>query len=238
MELDLLATIAITASASIAITVLATGFGATRAARLRVATGLTLWFLLVVALAASEALHDERGLGVAGLGVALIVPVATLTLGALYAGSWRERLDAIPLSMLVGVNTIRIFGGIFIALYVAGRLPAPFAPIAGWGDVLVGITALPVAWLAHNKLAEARGAVALWNAFGLLDLIAAVSLGATSSPGPLRLILAEPGSGIMTTLPWLLIPGFLVPLLISTHLAVFYRIRAGNAFGQRTVSAA
>jgi hypothetical protein len=28
----------------------------------------------------------------------------------------------------------------------------------------------------------------------------------------------------MSTLPWVLIPCFLVPLLILTHLAVFYRL--------------
>jgi len=28
----------------------------------------------------------------------------------------------------------------------------------------------------------------------------------------------------MTTLPWLLIPGFLVPLLMSVHIAIFIRL--------------
>jgi hypothetical protein len=138
-------------------------------------------------------------------------------------------LRAIPLSMLIGVNVIRAFGVTFLLLYSAGRLPAPFAPVAGWGDILVGLTALPVAWLAYKKGAAAHPTVWIWNIIGLLDLIAAVGLGVVSSPGPLRLIFAEPGSGIMTTLPWLLIPGFLVPLLAATHLAVFYRLSTAAA---------
>jgi hypothetical protein len=40
----------------------------------------------------------------------------------------------------------------------------------------------------------------------------------------MRLIFAEPGSAIMTTLPWLLIPGFLVPLLFAVHIAIFIRL--------------
>ncbi len=56
-----------------------------------------------------------------------------------------------------------------------------------------------------------------------MDLIAAVGLGVMSSPGPARLILAEPSSAVMTTLPWLLIPGFLVPLSMSVHIAIFVR---------------
>ena len=238
MKLDLLAAIAVTGSASIAIAVLASAFGGATRSRIRLMAGLSLWFSSVVVLAATDALHYERGLGVRGLGVAVILPIVVLTLGTLYIRSWRERLDAVPLSTLIGVNTIRIFGGMFIALHALGRLPAPFAPVAGWGDVLVGITALPVAWLAqHNKGTQANAVVALWNAFGLLDLIAAVALGVTSSPGPLRLIFAEPGSGLMTTLPWLLIPAFLVPLLASTHLAVFYRLKETKTLRPRIVTA-
>ena len=85
-------------------------------------------------------------------------------------------------------------------------------------------SAIPVARLAYKKGAAAHSAVLIWNSLGLLDLVAAVGLGVTSSPGPLRLIFAEPDTAIMITLPWLLIPGFLVPLLASTHLAVFYRL--------------
>jgi hypothetical protein len=58
-----------------------------------------------------------------------------------------------------------------------------------------------------------------------LDLVAAVGLGVISSPGPLHLIADEPGSALMTTLPSMLIPAFLVPLLAATHLAVFYHMR-------------
>ena len=34
-----------------------------------------------------------------------------------------------------------------------GRLPAPFAPSAGWGDVAVGAFALPVALMAAHRAA-------------------------------------------------------------------------------------
>ena len=135
-----------------------------------------------------------------------------------------EALLEVPVALLIGVNTIRILGVVFLVLYAAGRLPEPFAPVAGWGDIFVGLAAGPLAWWAHKKPLPARPAVWAWNVFGLVDLIAAVTLGATSAPGPLRLIFAEPGTAIMSTLPWLLIPGFLVPLLACTHLAIFYRL--------------
>ena len=229
MNFDLLASIEMTACAAVAIAVLAIGFGEDLSARIRIASGLAVWFMLVTLMAATEVLHYEHGLGVPGLGVAVMLPIVILCVGVLRSPTLHRALSAIPLSMLIGVNVIRAFGVTFLLLYSAGRLPAPFAPLAGWGDILVGLTAVPIAWLAYKRGAAAHSAVWIWNIIGLLDLITAVGLGVVSSPGPLRLIFAEPGSGIMTTLPWLLIPGFLVPLLASTHLAVFYRLSTAEA---------
>jgi hypothetical protein len=229
MNFDLIASIEMTACAAGAIAVLAIGFGEGVSTRIRIATGLAAWFMLVTLLAATEVLHDEHGLGVSGVGVAVILPIVILCVAVLRSPTLHGSLRAIPLSTLIGVNVIRAFGVMFVLLHAAGRLPAPFAPVAGWGDILVGLTAVPVAWLASKKGTAAHSTVWIWNIFGLVDLIAAVGLGVVSSPGPLRLIFAEPGSGIMTTLPWLLIPGFLVPLLASTHLAVFYRLSTAEA---------
>jgi len=224
MKLDLLSSIELTACAAIAIAVLSIGFGNNPVSRVRIATGLTLWFGIITVLAATEVLHYQHGLGVPGLGLAIILPMVILGLTVRHSPTLFRALQAIPLSALIGVNVIRAFGATFLLLYTAGRLPAPFAPVAGWGDILVGLTALPVAWLAYKRGGGAHLTILLWNSVGFLDLVTAVTLGVLSSPGPLHFILAEPGSGIMTTLPWLLIPGFLVPLLASTHLAVFYRL--------------
>jgi hypothetical protein len=224
MKIDLIAAIELTLSAAIVVSALAIGFGDTAVRRLRLGAGLGLWFAVVTALAATEAFHYQRGIGVSGLGLAVVLPIAILSLTVLRSAQLRQALDTIPISLLIGVNVVRVLGVMFLLLYLAGRLPAPFAPVAGWGDIIVGATALPVAWLAHRRGRDARSAILVWNVFGLADLIAAIGLGVISSPGPLHLIAPEPGSAIMATLPWMLIPAFLVPLLASTHLAVFYRL--------------
>ena len=122
-----------------------------------------------------------------------------------------------------------VLGIAFLLLYMAQRVAAPFAPVAGWGDIVVGITAVPVAWLLWHNGANARYAAYAWNTVGLLDLVAAVGLGATSSPGPIRLFSDAPGSAIMTSLPWILIPCFIVPALVAVHLAIFARLGARSA---------
>ena len=211
MAVDLLASMGLTVCAAIAISALAIGFGEDALARVRVAAVFAAWFLLVTMLAASEVLHDQHGVGVISLGLMVLLPMVILSVIVLRSVRLHEAFLKVPLALLIGVNTIRILGVVFLVLYAAGRLPGPFAPVAGWGDILVGLTAAPLAWFAHKKPWHARPVVWAWNALGLADLVAAVSLGATSAPGPLRLIFAEPGTAMMSTLPWLLIPGFLVP---------------------------
>ena len=226
MNYDLIASTELTGCSAIAIAVLSSVFGESLYAKIKIASGLAFWFVLVALLGATGALGYEHGTGAPGLGVAVMLPIVVLSMVVLRSPSLRRRLENIPLSILIGVHAIRILGVSFLILYAAGRLPAPFAPLAGWGDILAGIAAWPVARLAARGWG---GAVFAWNTFGLLDLITAIGLGTTSSPGPLHLLLVKPDTTIMTTLPWLIIPGFIVPLLASTHLAIFYRLNRGMA---------
>src|SRR6184192_3014717 len=229
MIIDLLSSIELTASAAIVIAALSITFGSNAATRIRLAAWLSAWFVVVVILAATRALYYEHGLGTPGLGLAVALPIAILCVAVARIKSLREGFHRAPLWPLIGVHTVRLLGISFIVLHAVGRLPAPFDPVAGWGDIFVGATAPLVAWLAYRQITNAGAIVWIWNVIGIADLIAAVGLGVTSSPGPLRLIFAEPSSAIMTTLPWLLIPGFLVPLLITVHIAVFIRLMKWNA---------
>jgi hypothetical protein len=224
MNIDLIGSVTLTASAAIMIAALSIGFGSTAVVRTRIAAWLTAWFVVVVILAATRALYYEGGLGAPGLGVAVALPIAVLCIVVARTQALREEFHRVPLWLLVGVHVVRLLGISFIILYAAGRLPAPFAPVAGWGDIFVGATALPVAWLAYRRPTNVRSMIWIWNVIGIADLINAVGLGVISSPGPQRLIFAEPSSAIMATLPWLLIPGFLVPLLFAIHIGIFIRL--------------
>ena len=229
MNIDLIGSVTLTASAAIMIAALSIGFGSTAAARTRIAAWLTAWFVVVVILAATRALYYEGGLGAPGLGVAVALPIAVLCIVVARTQALREEFHRVPLWLLVGVHVVRLLGISFIILYTAGRLPAPFASAAGWGDIFVGATALPVAWFAYRRPTNVRSMIWIWNVIGIADLINAVGLGVISSPGPQRLIFVEPSSAIMATLPWLLIPGFLVPLLFAVHIGIFIRLAKHNA---------
>jgi hypothetical protein len=227
-----LSSIGLTLSASIVAAFLACALARTSSRRLWAAGVLALWFAVVLAIGAGSALDPARGLGVPALGLTVTLPIAAL-IGAFFAGrSVRDAMLATPLSALVAVNAIRaIPGAMFVLLYAAGKLPAPFAPSAGWGDLFAGIAALPLAWAMVRFGSGVWPLALVWNAIGLADLIAAIGFGALSAPGPLQVFAGPPTSAIMTSLPWLIIPGFIVPSLIFIHVVVFYRLARSEALG-------
>jgi hypothetical protein len=184
-----------------------------------------LWFFVVVALAASGALAWGLKLGAPLLAVSIVTPIVVLAILATVVPATSRALATIPLPALIGVHAIRIIGFLFLLLLATGRLSAPFAPSAGWGDIIAGAMAVPVAWALSARGASVRWLVLIWNSFGLLDLVAALTLGMTSATGsPLQLFFDPPGSAAMGTLPWAIIPVFLVPQLIVNHLAIYRRL--------------
>lgn len=163
------------------------------------------------------------------------IPTPVLAFSALVFGSvvawlawprFRDALLSVPLAGLVGINAFRTGGVFFLLLFVDGRLSAPFAPSAGWGDIITGVAAVPIAAIAASRRDVPRRLLTAWNAFGTLDLLVAVTLAFLSAPGtPYRVFTEGPGTVVMTTLPWILAATFLVPLYLLTHLTIAARLR-------------
>ena len=224
MLFEILSMVESTGSAAVMIAVVALAFATTLRGRLTVAAVLAAWFALVLALGATRALDGQIGVGPPRIALAVTIPLALLCLVFSRFDSIRTALFAMPLPALVAANVTRVLGVDFILLYAADRLPAPFAPSAGWGDLFVGVTAAPLAWALVRYGARTRPLVGIWNAIGIADLVLAVGLGATSTPGPIQIFSAPPDGVSMTSPPWLLLPGFLVPIYLALHVAMFYRL--------------
>lgn len=221
---DLLATATLSGAAAWVTAAYSMAFGASSRERFLIAAGMTIWLAVVLWLGATQLLLSATWIGFPGLAWVVALPIVVLSTLLLCTREGRRRVMEASLPAIIGVQSVRVLGIWFVLLHAAERLPAPFAPIAGWGDILAGILAVPVAWMAARLPGRSRGAILGWNVIGAVDLIAAVTLGLTSLPGPLRLFMDEPGSGPMNVLPWTIIPGFLVPSLLTLHAVVFYRL--------------
>lgn len=191
-----------------------------------------------VAIAASVWFLAALVVGAAGL-LAVFPPpfpqlVLLLIVAALGAALWRSALlrrwaRTVDLRVLVLVHVSRFVGLYFLFLERRGELASEFAVPAGWGDIAVATLALLLVLGVRLDTAPGRVALLVWNVLGLLDILFVV---ATAT----RLGLADAYAiRPFLWLPLSLLPTFLVPLVIFTHLVVFWRLAVGGR--RATVSA-
>lgn len=182
---------------------------------------LLFWVWFGAAVAAGQFLWLQRlppfGIPAVVLGLTALVLAAYFSLRPVRA--W---VDAIDVRALVLLHVTRFVGIYFLILYQRGELPRAFAVPAGLGDIVVATMALPVA-LAPLDLAVRQRALRIWNVVGLADILFVVFTAA-------RINLAHPGDlRALTHLPLSLLPTFLVPLIIATHVILFARVSRERA---------
>ncbi len=128
----------------------------------------------------------------------------------------------VDLRWLVLSHVTRFVGFYFFLLYQRNELPFEFAAPAGWGDNTVAAFAL--ALLALPGMRNWKVLLLIWNAIGLIDIVFVVVLA-------LRIGLADWQSmHALRELPLSLLPTFLVPLIIASHVLIF--VRAARAPSQ------
>jgi len=228
--IDIIASVALTALAVLFPALLIVANPVARTARARLGITLLLWFAFVTALAAAGLFTITSG-GTLAVGTAALVPVIVGLVAFRYSAALKSLAAESPLELLVAVHAGRLLGVFFLLLYAEARLPPTFALTAGWGDIAVAAAAPFVGWAIHRRAAGWRGIALTWNTLGFADLVLAVTLGVGSAiDSPVRFIYEAASSGTMSALPWVLIPGFMVPLYLLTHLAIFNRLFRRDAY--------
>ena len=230
--LDFIGTVGITAATVVTISAVLSALPVQPRARIGAAALLGAWIGVAVALGANGSLAFNGASPIPLVGVLFAAPLAAAALLAVLVPAARAALLALPLPLLIGLNIWRVLGGLFVLLAVDGRLGGPFPQFAGWGDVITGVLALPLARLVTRTPSSTRNIALAWNAFGALDLVVAVSLGVVSANGPLQLIHAGAGSAAMQALPWSVVPTVLVPAFLVLHAVIHAQLRrAGRSVG-------
>jgi hypothetical protein len=194
------------------------GLGRARAALLAGGAAVLLggWFTASAVIAGHGWYHARLGHGVPWMPVAIAGFLALLlalrriplVARALAAPGTESRLE-VPHSFRAAE------GAAFLAIMALGHLPALFALPAGLGDITAGIAAPLVA----RSLARGGGGgrrAALWfTAFGLSDLVVALTLGTLTG---FQLVNLTPSGAPISELPLALIPTAAVPLLLALHI--------------------
>ena len=128
--------------------------------------------------------------------------------------AWALNVDV---RLLVLFHVARLFAGTyFLILCQRGQLPCGFARLAGWGDIVVAILALAV--VGAMRFEFAKTFLLIWNTMGLMDIIFVVF-------SALRFGLKDwQAMHALRDLPLSLLPTFLVPLIIASHVLIFVRL--------------
>lgn len=143
---------------------------------------------------------------------------ATVALALVFSPIFRQAALSIPQNELIGLHLVRGAGSVFLVLLDMRLLPPQFALPAGYGDIIVAVTA-PLALYALNKNKPfARRLAIAWNFLGILDFAIALVTG-TRFIGPYVRQLVRAGHSWAYLDYVLMIPGFAVPLLMLTHMA-------------------
>lgn len=182
-----------------------------------VAIAASVWFLAALVVGAA--------------GVLLLLPppfpqvvilalVVALGVALWISGGFRRWAMSVDVRILVLLHVSRLFAGLYF-LFLAGRgtLPPEFAVTAGWGDIAVAVLALLLVLFVPLETRGGRVALLVWNVLGFLDILFVVATAARigmQDPYAIRPFL---------WLPLSLLPTFLVPVIVFTHLLIFARGR-------------
>jgi hypothetical protein len=133
---------------------------------------------------------------------------------------------AFPLWIILGTECFRVGVELFLhQLWIAGIVPKMLTFESANVDIYIGASAPVIAWLSTRGRTGLKLAL-VWNVLGLLALANVVTRAVLTAPGPLNLIHTEVPNRMFGTFPFLLIPGFFVPLAVALHALAIRAIRS------------
>ncbi|HMJ11609.1 MAG TPA: hypothetical protein VK524_09370, partial [Polyangiaceae bacterium] len=187
--------------------------------RLVLAFGASIWLTSAALVGFSGLLAFDRP---------ALIPGSILTLSALLVwlysrgGALRRVADQIDLRAIILAHAIRApIGAYFLWKTARGELDPMFAWVGGPGDIAAGSLSLVAAALVPLRTQRRRLGVWLWNIGALIDILLTAGTAArillfSGHPETMSALLAMPGP---------LLPLFIVPLVITSHLLLLRRLR-------------
>lgn len=186
---------------------------------------IAAWFVVATVAAALHVFETSPTAPPLPLLLSVVIPILVFTAWCATSHGFRDFVLSINPQTLTSVQAWRIAGFVFLVLYAYRILPGSFALPAGWGDIFIGATALPVAAKLANP--NYRKSFIFWQLLGVTDLVTAVSSGALQRlihPAAFASANAV-NTGPMTVLPLALIPAFGVPLFLILHIICIAQAR-------------
>jgi hypothetical protein len=197
-------------------------------AALRVLSGLVVWFLYAGLMGYFGVISNSE---MRPPGIAFIIGPVLLFLIVFVArpSASVQGVLALPLWIILGTQCFRVGVELFLhQLWIEGLVPRMMTFKGANVDIYIGLSAPLIAWLSTRGRWGIRLANA-WNILGLIALLNVVTRAVLTTSGPLNLIHAEVPDRMIGTFPFVLIPGFFVPLAVVLHVLAFRSITVSLA---------
>ena len=160
----------------------------------------------------------------------LLLPPVGLLAALFLTSRGRAWLDGLVLGRLTLLHMVRLpVELVLLGLYHVGAVPQLMTFEGRNFDMLAGLTAPVVYWLAFRQRRLGRRGLLLWNllALGLLGNIVVNAL--LSAPSPLqRFAFNQPNVAILH-FPFAWLPAVVVPLVLLAHLVAIRRLWGAGA---------
>ncbi|MEQ8363474.1 MAG: hypothetical protein RIF39_00430 [Cyclobacteriaceae bacterium] len=178
---------------------------------------LTLWMVVLSSLSIIGFFSDFSGFPPRFV-IIVLVPMITLVWSLLISKTTKQLLTHIPPQTIINLQVFRVFVEILLwMLFIQNLLPVQMTFEGRNFDIIAGITAPLVAYLAYSKNLLSKNMVIAWNFICLGLLLNIVLTAIFSMPTSFRYFMNEPANTIVTQFPIIWLPGFLVPLAYGLH---------------------
>ena len=190
----------------------------------RCRTSLLLWLLLQAALArngfyAITNTLPPRFALVVGPPLALWGRAICYSLGPPFSRT-RLRLGSLTLLHVVRVPVELVLFG----LYHYQAVPRLMTFEGRNWDILMGLTAPLIYYLAFRRRLMGRTGLVVWNIMGVVLLSNIVRLGLLSTPGPFQQLSFKQPNVALLHFPYVWLPAFVVPTVLLAHLAALRQL--------------
>jgi hypothetical protein len=150
---------------------------------------------------------------------------AFFTIILLFIFARESLIERLPLQTLTYLHVIRIpVELVLLWLYQGGQVPQLMTFEGRNFDILSGLTAPLVAWLAFRHGKVNRPLLLVWNLLALGLLVNIVTHAILSFPFPFQqLAFEQPNRGVLY-FPFIWLPAIIVPIVLFCHLASLWQL--------------
>lgn len=151
-----------------------------------------------------------------------VMPPLLFIVGMFVLATGRQFIDGLPLRQLTWIHTIRIgVELLLLQLFIIGQIPEVMTFEGCNWDILAGLTA---PFMVFYQKKWPPKILLWWNIVALALLVNIVTTAVLSAPFPFQqLAFEQPNVGVLKpSIIWL--PGFVVPVVLFSHLVVIRRL--------------